>query len=54
MALAKKTKEEILARRRLAKRKRYAALKNNEELYNIEKEKEKARYLKRKSEKKNC
>uniref|UniRef100_A0A2A4K7W2 Uncharacterized protein n=1 Tax=Heliothis virescens TaxID=7102 RepID=A0A2A4K7W2_HELVI len=52
MARPKKTKEEILARRRIAKRKRYAALKQNEELYNIEKEKEKARYLKRKSENK--
>ncbi|KAL4718772.1 hypothetical protein ACJJTC_016045 [Scirpophaga incertulas] len=52
MAHPKKTKEEILARRRIAKRKRYAALKENEELYNIEKEKEKRRYLKRKAEKK--
>ncbi|KAL4711613.1 hypothetical protein ACJJTC_003630 [Scirpophaga incertulas] len=52
MARPKKTKEEILARRRIAKRKRYAALKENEELYNIEKEKEKRRYLKRKAEKK--
>ncbi|KAL4719548.1 hypothetical protein ACJJTC_012983 [Scirpophaga incertulas] len=52
MARPKNTKEEILARRRIAKRKRYAALKENKELYNIEKEKEKRRYLKRKAEKK--
>lgn len=52
MARTKISQQERLARRRLAKRERYAMLKENEELYALERQKNRIRYLQRKAEKK--
>lgn len=48
------TKEEKLAKDRLRKKSQYAEIKNNPELYAIQKEKERKRYLLRKEKKKIC
>ncbi|CAH2094688.1 unnamed protein product [Euphydryas editha] len=50
----KLTREEKLAKDRLRKREKYAQIKENPELYSIQKEKEKRRYLARKEKNKIC
>lgn len=56
MAKIKKklTKEEKLAKDRLRRQKKYQEIKSNAELYKIQKEKDRARYLLRKEKKKVC
>ncbi|CAG9787481.1 unnamed protein product [Diatraea saccharalis] len=48
----RKTKEEMLEKAKLARRKRYEKIKSDPTLYALEKEKERERYLKRKGQKK--
>lgn len=50
----KLTREEKLAKDRLRKREKYAQIKNNPELYSLQKEKERNRYLVRKEKNKIC
>ncbi|KAF9410884.1 hypothetical protein HW555_010171, partial [Spodoptera exigua] len=50
----KLTREEKLAKDRIRKREKYAQIKNNPELYSLQKEKERNRYLVRKEKNKIC
>lgn len=50
----KLTKEEKLAKDRLRKRQKYEEIKNNPELYKIQKQKDRMRYLTKKEKKKIC
>lgn len=52
MPRKKQTKEEILEKAKLARRRRYAMIKSDPVKYAMEKEKERQRYLKRKESKK--